>query len=351
MASSNCWQAPIYITVSVVLAFFAISTALHSSPPGDSAPSTKPITHKLSLNASRTLRKSGFKITATLLQISPEIFLSSPNTTIFAVKDSAIANSSSHPWLLKDLLQYHISPLSLSISELLKKSQGSCLPTLLRRKNIAITKVDAKERVIEINHVLVSHPDLFLEGPISIHGVLGPFFTLDSQNVSQAQALIHLPGCQSTSFLSHISDSMDIIDWTRIIRLLSSNGFVSFAIGLNSVLDEILQDHRDLKAVTIFTPPDFAFVAASPSPLLHKIVRFHIVPKKLTFMDLASLPEKTLLRTMVPDQDLEITGNGNITQGVNGVDIAAPDLFSSKKFIIHGVSQAFQMTELPNASR
>ncbi|KAF5741465.1 fasciclin-like arabinogalactan protein 21 [Tripterygium wilfordii] len=64
-------------------------------------------------------------------------------------------------------------------------------------------------------------------------------------------------------------DSMDIIDQTMIIRLLSSNGFVSFAMVLNAALDEILHDYLDLKGVTIFTPQDSPFVAASPSPMLH----------------------------------------------------------------------------------
>jgi hypothetical protein len=52
---------------------------------------------------------------------------------------------------------------------------------------------------------------------------------------------------------------------------------VLFAIGLNSVINRILADHKSLSSVTIFAPSEFEFVASS-SPMLEKIVRFHILP-------------------------------------------------------------------------
>ncbi|KAL5793958.1 hypothetical protein ACOSP7_002552 [Xanthoceras sorbifolium] len=317
---SQWWLALIYFTASVVLAFMAISTALHASS-NNASPPTQTTTYQLSLNASRALRRLGFNTIATLLQISPEILLSSPNSTIFAIQDSAISNVSVPPGLLKGLLQYHTSPLKLSMNYLLNKPLPSCLPTLLHRRNVAITKICAKERLVEINHVLVSHPDIFFEGPLSIHGVLRPFSSLDPQDVQQVQE----------------HGRMD-----PIIRLLSSNGFVSFSIALHSVIDGILEHNTSLNSTTIFAPPDFAFVASS-SPLL-RLVRFHILPQRLTYKELASLPDKTLLRTLVANQDLEISGGINLTLGsaIDGVQIVAPDIFSSNKFVIHGISQAFR---------
>ncbi|XWS68538.1 hypothetical protein CRYUN_Cryun04dG0098800 [Craigia yunnanensis] len=350
--STNWWRAPVYFTVSVFLAFLAISTAIRSLP-RDEPPPTKSTTAPHFLEASSALRRSGFNIVATLLQITPEIFISSPHSTIFAIPDSAIANASHTSWLLKHLFQYHASPLQLSMNDLLKKHQGSCFPTLLRGKNVAITKVDAKERVVGINHVLVSHPDIFLEGPLTIHGVLGPFTSMDPLYVDQGWDHIQAPICDpNLSLVSEVIDTKNVVEWTHIIRLLSSKGFVSFAIGLNSVLDGILEDLMNFSSVTVFAPPEFSFVASS-SAFLDKIVRFHILPRKFTYMELVSLPANASLSTLVPDHDLEISRGVNITQKfvINGAKIVAPNIFLSKKFVVHGISQAFQLVDLPNTSR
>jgi len=340
------WHASVYSIISLLLAFIAISTALRSNHK-NAIPATKPLAHGLPLNVSRALRHAGFHSMATLLQVSPELFLSSPNSTIFVIKDSSISYLSIPPLLLKDLLQYHTTPSKLSMDDLLKKPQGSCFSTLHRKKNIAVTKTDARQKLIEINHVLVSHPDVFLEGPIAVHGVLGPFSPMDPRDVHDGWNFIESPICDSNSTLvSDFLQPKNMVEWSRIIQLLSSYGFVSFAIGLHSGLDGILEDHASLNTVTIFAPPNLAAVASS-SLLLDKIVRFHVLPRRLTFKELTSLPVRTLLRTLVPGQDLEVAGEVNFMQGlvVNGVKIAAPDLFSSEKFVVHGISRAFELTE------
>ncbi|XVE49798.1 hypothetical protein DITRI_Ditri01bG0110700 [Diplodiscus trichospermus] len=350
--SSNWWRAPVYFTVSVLLAFLAISTALRSLPKDEPLP-TKSIAAPLFLEASVALRRSGFSIMASLLQITPEIFISSSHSTIFAIPDSSIANASHTLWLLKHLFQYHTSPLQLSMNDLLKKDKGSCFPTLLRGKNLAITNIDAKERVVEINHVLVSHPDIFLEGPLTIHGVLGPFTSMDPLYIGQGWDHIQAPICDSNlSLVSEVIDTKKVVEWTHIIRLLSSKGYISFAIGLNFVLDGILEEQRRFSSVTVFAPPEFSFVA-SPLALLDKIVRFHILPRKFTYTELASLPANVSLRTLVPHHDLEMSWGVNMTHKliINGAKIVAPNIFLSKKFVVHGISQAFQLAHLPNTSR
>ncbi|KAL6330126.1 hypothetical protein AAG906_040046 [Vitis piasezkii] len=348
---SHWWHAPVYFTISIALAFIAISTPLHSNlKNAASPPPSNSITHHLLSNASRALRRSGFTVIATLLQVSPELFLSSHEYfTIFAIKDSAISNFSLPPWLMKHLFHYHTSPSKLSMHDLLEKPPGSCLSTLLQHKKLSITKTDVTQRSVEINHVLVSHPDVFLGGPISVHGVLGPFSPLNPQDFQESQWVsIQTPICGSNS---SVVESRNLVEWPKIIRMLSSNGFVSFAVGLHTVLGGVAQDFTSLSSVTIFAPPDLA-LSASPSPLLDRIVRFHILPRRLSYIELASLPQKAKIGTLLPDRDLEVTGrvkNSSQVLVINGVDIVAPDVFSSKKFIIHVISRAFKLAELPNA--
>ncbi|KAL2474663.1 Fasciclin-like arabinogalactan protein 21 [Abeliophyllum distichum] len=297
------------------------------------------IRHDLALNASRVLRIHGFNAIATLLQISPELFLSGPESTIFAIQDSAMSNVSVPPWVMKQLLQYHTSPSKLPMQELIKKPHGSCLTTLVYDKNLMITKNDTKTGSVEINSVLISHPDMFLEGPVSVHGILGLFSDID-----QDWGIIQSPVCNSNQTLfSNPNERRDMVEWARIVQLLSSNGFVSFAIGLHSVLNGILQDYADLSSVTIFAPPNSGFIS-SPWPMLYKIVRSHILPNRFTYLDLTSLPKNNSLRNLVPGEHLQISTNKfSRVLVVNEVEITLPDILSSTNFVIHGISRALEV--------
>ncbi|CAN7120601.1 hypothetical protein BRARA_K00593 [Brassica rapa] len=349
----------VYFVLSIALAFMAVSTTL--PPPRDSniTKTNRPITHHdpLSLNASEALRQSNFKAIATLLHVSPEIFLSSsssssPNTTLFAIDDSSLFNTSSLPPLfLKQLLQYHTLPLKLPMEELLKKPQGTCLPTLLRHQSVQISTVDKESRTVEVNHVMISHPDMFLGDSLVIHGVLGPFSPLQPR-------MHHIPQsslCQSDSNKTIIEEEEEEavpvkIEWTRIIQLLSSNGFVPFAIGLHSVLNRIIADqHKNLTGVTILATPNLVSLS-SASPFLYEVMRRHILAQRLTNKDLASMPDKALLKTLDPYQGLIFTRRGIVNSSqcfmISGVEIVDPDMFSSNNFVIHGISHTL---ELPRA--
>lgn len=340
--TSDCF---VYFVLSIALAFMAVSTTLRS--PQDSEPN-RLITHPLSLNASNALSRSNFKAIATLLHISPQIFFSSssPNTTIFAIEDSSLFNTSTLPPLfLKHLLQYHTLPLRLPMNDLLKKPQGTCLPTLLRHKSLEISTVAKESRTVEVNHVRISHPDMFLEDSLVIHGVLGPFSPLKPHMDHILQSSL----CQSdTNKTSEEEEEVPVkIDWIRIVQLLSSNGFVPFAIGLHSVLNRIVADqHKNLTGVTILATPNLVSLS-SASPLLYEVMRHHILVQRLTNKDLASMPDKASIKTLDPYQDLIITRRDvvNSSRGfmISGVEIVDPDMFSSSNFVIHGISHTLEV--------
>ncbi|CAA7026869.1 unnamed protein product [Microthlaspi erraticum] len=342
--SSDCF---VYFVLSVALAFMAVSTTLRSPPDSDITTPSRPITHHLSLNASNALSRSNFKAIATLLHISPEIFLSSsPNTTLFAIDDAALYNTSSLPPLfLKQILQYHTIPLRLPMKDLLEKPQGTCLPTLLRHKSVEISTVDEESRTAEVNHVLISHPDMFLGDSLVIHGVLGPFSPLQPHYILQSSL------CQSDTNKTSEEEEVPVkIDWIRIVQLLSSNGFVPYAIGLHSVLNRIVaEQHKNLTGVTILATPNLVSLS-SASPLLYETVRRHILAQRLTYEDLASMPDKASVKTLDPYQDLTITrrrdavaANSSGDFMISGVEIVAPDMFSSSNFVIHGISHTLEI--------
>ncbi|CAJ1950480.1 unnamed protein product [Sphenostylis stenocarpa] len=123
-------------------------------------------------NASKALRRAGFILMADLLHHSPSFFKPPQNSTIFAIGDSANRNISHPLWFLKTLLLYHTTTYNpFSFHDLLKMSQGTCLTTLLRHKNISFTKVDRARNSVEINNVTLLKtlvPDEHLE----IDGIL-----------------------------------------------------------------------------------------------------------------------------------------------------------------------------------
>lgn len=130
--------------------------------------------------------------------------------------------------------------------------------------------------------------------------------------------------------------------------MLRAKGYASFSVALRSVLEEIKKDHSgSLGFATIFAPPDFMLIGPNPSTLLHRAVRLHILPERFRYEELASLPVRTLLKTLVPDELLEIDGILDFAPGmfVNGVEIVAPDMITSENFVVHGISKAFEMTE------
>ncbi|XP_057774386.1 fasciclin-like arabinogalactan protein 21 [Salvia miltiorrhiza] len=329
-ADSSCshwWHAPLYLGMSLTLALMAISSAKYPSP---IHPLPPPIPHALAFNASTALRLRGaFHITATLLQISPELFLSSPETTLFAIQDSAISNLSLPPSTMRHLLRFHAVPAALPMAELSKKPTGFCFNTLAHDDDRLAITTNNDDGTLMINHVLVSHPDMFLQGPLAVHGVAAPFDTTP-------------PSCRLFNQSSVFAGS-GAVEWRRIVRVLSSNGFVSFAIGLNAVLDGILRDYSNLASVTVFAPPNFEFLS-SPSPLLDRIVRLHILQRSFSYVELSAAGNSSLA-TLLPNSHLQIT-HFSPNLAVNGVQITRPHVFSSTNLVVHGISRDFDFQTL-----
>ncbi|XP_054816717.1 fasciclin-like arabinogalactan protein 21 [Prosopis cineraria] len=337
----------VYFVVSVTLAIMAISLAEHfiSSKSDQDAIS---FAHEVSVNAPNALRRAGFNVMADLFQRSPPFFLPPQNSTLFAFKDSAIRNTSLPPLLLKKMLLFHTSTSMASMEDLLKKTQGSCIPTLFRHKNVAITKIDPGQRLVEIDHALISSPDIYLGNQIAIHGVLAPFSSLDFQDLRKGWNSVPPVSCRLNSGQYSASyEFKNTIGWNRIVQSLSSNGYASFSIGLHSVLDRILTDSMSYDSVTILAPPDLPLIGC-PSFLLDRAVRVHVLPQRFTYKELTSLPARTSLKTLMSDEYLEIEGVPEFMSMlvVDGVEIVAPDISISEKFVIHGIAEALKMDEL-----
>ncbi|KAI3502255.1 hypothetical protein L2E82_42609 [Cichorium intybus] len=312
----------------------------HKDPPRD-----------LATNASQLLRSNGFNFISTLLHISPDLFLSSPESTIFAIPDSAMSNLSIPPFMTIQLITYHISPFKLTIKDLLDKPLNTCISTTFQQQKISITRKDQKKRVLEINNVLITHPDMFLQGPVVIHGVSGPFASFKFH-----QHITELPICKANRLdVSHgtlgakLNLTKNKDEWGTLVKFLNTSGFAPFASGLHSVLDGVFKEHPNLASLTIFAPPIIEAIEMA-EPVLQKFVKSHIVPKKHSFKHLASMPQGASIKTLCPGTEIRITETvvnpSEELLSINRVEITSPDLYSSKNFVVHGIARAFSMYEV-----
>ncbi|GJX10903.1 fasciclin-like arabinogalactan protein 21 [Tanacetum coccineum] len=304
-------------------------------------------------NASLYLRSNGYSFIATLLHISPDLFLSTPESTLFAIPDSAMSNLSIPPYMTVQLITYHILPNKFTLQDLLSKPLNTCFVTMFQGQKVSITRKDEKTGSLDVNNVLVTHPDMFLHEKVAIHGVNGPFASFKFH-----QEINELPICyknisdgnSTIASVGSIGSRLDEIkrrgEFKMVVKFLTQSGFAPFAFGLYNVLDGIAKDHPDLHTMTIFAPP-VVEVTQMPSNAVNKFMKSHIVPKKHSFKHLASLPEGASIKSLCPGKEVEITSSvgslENELLSINRVAVTAPDLLVSKSFVVHGIAQAFPM--------
>ncbi|KAJ0635558.1 putative FAS1 domain-containing protein [Helianthus annuus] len=294
-------------------------------------------------NAAQFLRSNGFTFLANLIHISPNLFLSTPESTIFAIPDSAISNLSIPPYMTIELITYHISPNKFTLQDLFQKPLNTCFSTLFQQQKISITKKDEKNRLLEINNVLITIPDMFVDQSVAIHGVSGPFASF-----KRFPEINELPICTmiNQSQVTKVDFIKIKAEWKMVVKFLSLNGFTPFAFWLYNVLDGIVKDHPDLHSMTIFAPPVIE-VMEVPAPMVPKFMRAHVVPKKYSFKHLVSMSRGASIATLCPGREIEITGTvvsvSDELLSINRVEVTSPDLLSSRSFVVHGIARAFAM--------
>ncbi|KAK9092181.1 hypothetical protein Syun_027092 [Stephania yunnanensis] len=300
---------------------------------------------------------------ATILHLSPDLFLPTSSSssrsapsTIFAIHDSAfVADLSLPPWLLLTLIQYHTSPSNLTFADLQNKRAHACLPTLLPNKSLEITKIDGASSIVEINRVQISHPDIYVDRNFTIHGVLHQFFApIDTAiDLRQPRSIDFIqnpqfcsPRSKTPNFANPRKSPNLAIPWEEIVESLNSTGFVGFASGLRAVLDGIVRESQNLSSVTVLAPRDMGFEVSDgglrSSALFGRVVRLHVLPERFSYADLAAMPKRASLRTLVGDSDVAVVdiGDGlNVFVAINGVAVTDPEVLGGESFVVHGIAR------------
>lgn len=324
--------------IFVVLSLFIISATTSSFPPSAHEPDhfrTYPSTLFASILSSLGFQElSSAAVDANLSTSTP--------ITIFAPSDSSLLTCPSCSLPL--LLQEHAVPGLYSVEYLRKLAFGTKLETLAPDLCLTITTSTSaaqndSSKIIFINGVEISRPNLFYNGAVMIHGLQG-FVSHLSPLSCDVERLTSLSFPQPWLFQGPTSSIMRVMLKDAITRLrFGGYGIVSLALKVK------FAELSELKAMTLFALDDVSIFSGAGHAYIYHF-RFHVVPnRRLMAADLVSLQPATVLPTMEIGQNLVVTtagGGGPLApMKINYVRVTTMDLLHNSRIAVHAVSTAF----------
>ncbi|KAJ4960431.1 hypothetical protein NE237_020341 [Protea cynaroides] len=260
-------------------------------------------------------------------------------STLFAPTDSSIQSCSScYP---AKLLREHLVPGIFSLDYLRKLAFGTKLETMNPGRCITVTSADNHTKIF-VGGAEITHPDLYNNGIIVVHGLQGFVAPLSplSCNVDRMTSLSFPPQTSIPDRSHSLSQFplMRLMLRDAILRLRNS-GFSVLSLALWIKYPELVY----LKNMTVFALDDESIFSGGHAYV--SSVRFHILPDRMLMdADLAKLRVGTVLRTLESGQSLVVTTSG--TEGasslrINYVRVRNPDVMHNFKIVVHSVVWPF----------
>lgn len=258
------------------------------------------------------------------------------STTIFAPTDASIRSCLSCS--VPRLLQEHIVAGSFSFHYLRTLVFGTKIETMVPGRCVTVTSAVNNTKIF-IGGVEITHPDLFNNELIVVHGLDGFVSHLSpySCNIERMASLLlpHQP-----------TKSPQAISSFSITRLMLRDAMLRLRISGYSILSlALMVKHAELvtlRNMTVFALDD-ASIFSGGYEYIHD-VKFHIVPNRmLTAADLAKLPVATALPTLSEGQKLVVTSAGGVPtpMTINYVRIKATDVMDNIRIVVHALYMPF----------
>ncbi|XP_065868850.1 fasciclin-like arabinogalactan protein 21 [Euphorbia lathyris] len=284
---------------------------------------------------------------------SPATTWSGPST-LFAPSDSSLHTCLSCS--VRHILREHIVPGLYTIEYLRNLAFGTKIETLSPGRCLTITSTSMKNvstsastaAKVFVGGVEITHPDLFNNGLIVIHGIQGYVVPLspNSCDVERLNSLTFPFNQQDRvsrqvhhQFLPHPAIMRSMLR-DAMVRL-RNNGFSILSLAMRAKYVELVS----LNNMTMFALDDASIFSGSQSYISH--IRFHIVPNVyLTHADLEKLPVGSRLPTLDRGHTLVVTGAGGGNPAVspmriNYVRVKIPDVIRNTKIMVHAVYLPF----------
>ncbi|XP_057720126.1 putative fasciclin-like arabinogalactan protein 20 [Arachis stenosperma] len=161
-----------------------------------------------------------------------------------------------------------------------------------------------------------------------------PYFAIDN-------SFFNISPVPEISLLEPVRNNAD--PFAAVARVLKDYGCSCMATFLDAQLSK---EYRNGTNFTIFAPLDVAFPEAVKRNISYysAIFRKHVVPRLLTWRDLISLPDNTLLPTLFSnDYSIRVTVSWMVRY-VNGVLVVVPDMHRSDFVVVHGIRRLLDNT-------
>ncbi|KAK9271568.1 hypothetical protein L1049_001929 [Liquidambar formosana] len=265
----------------------------------------------------------------TLQLISETIALNCSTATVFAPSDTAFTQLG-QPSLF--LLQYHISPLRLSIENLKALPFGAMIPTLQSNHSLIITSSVLHDG-LSINDVKINELAIFDDGFVVMYG-MDEFFNSSFQ-ISQNLAPRPTTEPISPAALGQEPSSFGVDSLASVSNFLRSRGYLKMATFLDLQLVEFTDDRK----VTIFAPDDAAINENVRNFSDYALIfRGHVVPSLQRWIDLSRADDETMFPTFSEGFSISVARSGDVLV-LNGVPVIFPDMYNSDWVIIHGLNE------------
>ncbi|XP_020526106.1 uncharacterized protein LOC18439254 [Amborella trichopoda] len=325
--------------------------------------------------------------------------------TLFAIDDQAIRSCSrcSRPQILKE----HIIPGLFTYHHLSKLAHGTKIQTMSSDRCITVTSMNSTENTtnVLIDGVQITHPDLFNDALLAIHGLDGFVFPLSPQSCFSQENSTQFPENYTSPF-TYLPENYTCANTNSTLNhtiplpyspenytspgphlpenhtspltyspgnyttrsparrktktpSLFPNNFP--AITMRSSLGDAMLRLRSsgfsivglalrikygelvgLQNMTVFALDDRSILNGGYA-YVHN-VRFHIVPDRyLKGSDLAQLHMGSILQTLVSGQDLVVTNPGSVRGSlrINFVPLKGCDVMYDSRILVHSIFVPF----------
>ncbi|KAM5567073.1 putative fasciclin-like arabinogalactan protein 20 [Rosa sericea] len=293
-------------------------------------------------NAAEILSDSGYKSMSLALDLaSHSVTSQSPSLTVFAPADAAFTNSA----FTLNLLHYHLLPIAFPLRSLKSLPFGAKIATMLAGHSLTVTTLPS-DRLVSLNNVTVTASPIFDDGSLIIFGTnkfFDPYFRISGpiRSYSPKNLCCLAPRNPNEAMAVETAGHYPFSEASKVLKLKGCSVMASFLE---------MQFHGFLKyqtMLTVFAPVDQAMVPRiGDLSEYSSIFRRHVVPCKLSWNDLVSLDDGTVLRTNLQGFMINITRYDGVLV-LNGVPVIMPELYHNGWLVVHGISEVLEFLESP----
>ncbi|KAL7001031.1 hypothetical protein U1Q18_002185 [Sarracenia purpurea var. burkii] len=204
--------------------------------------------------------------------------------------------------------------------------------------SLIVTTSDPNQQV-SLNNVTIGGSPIFDDGSLIVFGI-DKFFDLNFEVSFPNEN----PSPDLQCVVSEATPTSGAYPFDGSSGLLRSRGYSVMA----SFLDLQLLGFLDQPKLTVFAPVDDAITEfiGNFSEYSSLFLR-HVVPCKLTWTDLTSFDDGTVLRTFSEGFTIKITKLNDLLM-LNEVPVTFPDMYYSDWLVIHGLPQFLELPETPD---